>query len=80
MLFRVYWRLETHREGQPNYPKPMDWPTMSAFIVTPFYGRIAYKPVEPLLNRVVASAGGGEDPLHSSSTRQFNISEGRDKS
>ena len=71
MLFRVSWRLKTHRQGQPDYPNPQDWPTMSDYIMVPFYGREAYKPVEPPVMRAVASVGGGEgsDP-HSSSTHQ----------
>lgn len=71
MLFRVCWRLETHRQGQPDYPEPLDWPTMAEHIMVPFYGRMAYKPVEQIINRVVASAGGGESSDDcSSSTRQ----------
>lgn len=33
-LFRVWWRFETHREGQPNYPEPIDWPTISGYVNT----------------------------------------------
>jgi len=43
MLFRVWWRLRTHRQGQPAYPEPIDWPTISGYVNTmvPFT-----KPVE----------------------------------
>ncbi len=31
-LFKVWWRLQIHRWGVPDYPKGIDWPTISSYV------------------------------------------------
>jgi len=64
MLFRVYWRLEAHRQGQPNYPDPLDWPTMSGYLMVPFY---PLEKVIPFRDMELLSVGPRADNLLTSS-------------
>ncbi len=34
-LFKVWWRLEIHREGNPAYPDPINWGTISDHLMVP---------------------------------------------
>ena len=33
-LFCVWWRIKTHCQGQPAYPKPLTWNTMASYLYT----------------------------------------------
>ena len=31
-LFRLWWRINIHREGRPNYPEPITWAVIEAHL------------------------------------------------